>query len=166
MRLHLLVIPVFAVFAAWPISMVAGDTVIADSNIGQAIPGVENGQRAAMNWSLNCRGCHGADARGTSDDVPDMAGLMARFLSVDGGRDYLVRVPGVAFSSLGDDELAELVNWTLYRFDRDHVPPLFKPYDAAEVAELRGEPYVSEANIRRKELLGYMREGEAVAPSP
>lgn len=163
MMLRLLVI---GLLAGWPISMVAGDTVMTDSNAGQAIPGVANGQRAAMNWALNCRGCHGADARGTSDDVPDMAGLMARFLSVDGGRDYLVRVPGVAFSSLGDDELAELVNWTLYRFDREHIPLQFKPYNAAEVAMLRDEAYVSEANIRRKELLSYMREGEAAAPSP
>lgn len=162
MTLRLLMIGLVAA----SISTVADDTVFADSNGVRVMSGVENEQRASMNWDLNCRGCHGEDARGTSSDVPDMAGMAARFLSVDGGRDYLVRVPGVAFSSLGDDELAELVNWTLYRFDRDHVPPQFKPYDSVEIHKLREQAYISDASMRRKDLLRYLGEIGADAPSP
>lgn len=85
-----------------------------------------------------------------------MAGLVARFLSVEGGRGYLVRVPGVAFSSLGDDELAELVNWMLYRFDAEHIPSDFIPYTAEEVRSLRSQPLMSDAKKMRQELMEYL----------
>jgi len=86
---------------------------------------------------LNCQGCHRADGRGTGDAVPALSGVAARFLSVPGGREYLIRVPGVAGSPLEDAPLSALVNWMLRRFDPRHLPVDFKPYTAAEVASYR-----------------------------
>ncbi len=120
------------------------------------MPGVSNGKKAVVNWALGCRGCHGNDARGNAGGAPALRGMVAQFLTLNGGRDYLIRVPGVAFSPLPDAELAELVNWMLYHFDPDHVPNDFKPYTAEEVKILRAKPLVSNANTVRKELLEYL----------
>jgi hypothetical protein len=72
--------------------------------------------------------------------VPALAGSVARRLRAPGGREYLVRVPGVAQSPLGDAELAAVLNWMLRRFDPDHLPSDFVPYRADEVGELRKHP--------------------------
>ncbi len=56
-------------------------------------------QRAAaygpgVEYALNCQGCHRADGAGTPGSVPSLADSVARFLTVPGGREYLVQVPG------------------------------------------------------------------------
>lgn len=109
--------------------------------------------RAQYNWVLHCQGCHGADARGTPGSVPSLADNIARFLKIKAGRAYLGRVPGVAFVELSDTEVAELLNWVVQRFDRDHLPKTFTPYSKEEVGALRREPLISSANIERQKLL-------------
>ncbi len=78
---------------------------------------------------------------------------MAKFLRVPGGREYLIRVPGVAASPLQNEDLAEVVNWMLWRFDEVNVPADFQPYSAAEVGRLRLKPLRLEASQMRGELL-------------
>lgn len=115
-------------------------------------PGVQNEARAKMNWMLNCQGCHQPDASGSANGAPSMANEVARFLSVDGGREYLTRVPGVANAGLADDQLAELLNWTLSTFDKDHLPAAFAPFTQEEMAAGRARPLVSEAAVMRAAL--------------
>ena len=88
-------------------------------------------------WMLNCQGCHRADGSGIGSEVPAMPGIVARFLAVPGGREYLIRVPGVAASPLPDDSLAVLVNWMLKKFDPENIPGHFTPYTPEEVSSLR-----------------------------
>lgn len=116
-------------------------------------PGVENAQRAWQNWTLNCQGCHRPDGSGTEGTAPSLAGTVARFLSVPGGREYLARVPGVAASPLSSPDLAEVVNWMLWRFDREHLPAGFQPYTADEMSRLRTAPLRMEASQMRSALL-------------
>lgn len=111
----------------------------------EAIPGVANAARAKQNWMLSCQGCHRADATGTAQTTPTMAGFVARFLHVPGGREYLVQVPGVATAALSDADLAEVVNWSLVRFDAANIPADFKPYAPGEVGRLRLKPLRAEA---------------------
>ena len=101
--------------------------------------GVDNPQRAWQNWTLNCQGCHRPDGTGSAGTAPSLAGTVARFLSVPGGREYLGRVPGVATSPLSNADLSEVMNWMLWRFDQAHLPPDFRPFTAAEVGQLRTE---------------------------
>lgn len=115
--------------------------------------GVENAQRAWQNWTLNCQGCHRPDGTGSASTTPSLAGETSKFLSVPLGREYLTRVPGVATSPIGDAQLAELLNWMLWRFDPQHLPKSFVPFDAAEVGRLRREPLRLEASKMRAELL-------------
>lgn len=116
-------------------------------------PGVENTQRAWQNWTLNCQGCHRLDGTGSATTSPSLAGTVAKFLWVPGGREYLGRVPGVATSPLSNADLAELVNWMLWRFDRQNLPATFEPYTAAEIGQLRAQPLRLEASQMRSDLL-------------
>ncbi len=104
-------------------------------------------------WMINCQGCHRADGGATSDQVPALRGSVAKFLTVDGGREYLIRVPGVSMAPLSDESIASLTNWMLNEFDREDIPADFKGYTADEVRELRQEPYSSEAGTIRAGLL-------------
>jgi hypothetical protein len=115
--------------------------------------GVANAQRAWQNWTLNCQGCHRFDGSGSDATAPGIAGTVAKFLRVPGGREYLIRVPGVATSPLSDADLAEVMNWMLWRFDKEHLPASFQPYTAAEIAPLRARPLRLEASQMRSTLL-------------
>jgi mono/diheme cytochrome c family protein len=115
--------------------------------------GVENQQRAWQHWTLNCQGCHRPDGSGSEGTAPSLAGTVARFLSVPGGRDYLARVPGVATSPLSDRDLAEVLNWMLWRFDGGHIPANFEPYTPEELGTLRIHPLRIEASQMRRDLL-------------
>ena len=111
-------------------------------------------QSAEIMYMLNCQGCHRADGGGTGSAVPSLAGLVARFLSVPAGREYLIRVPGVEASPLSDHSLAIVVNWMLQTFDREHVPADFIPYTAQEIGSFRKMgPYGTEASSVRLALL-------------
>ncbi len=115
--------------------------------------GVTNVQLAWQNWALNCQGCHRLDGSGSDATAPSLAGTVAKFLWVPGGREYLIRVPGVATSPLSDADLAEVMNWMLWRFDKEHLPPNFQPFTAAEMGALRSRPLRLEAAGMRSDLL-------------
>ena len=123
--------------------------------------GVENAQRAWQDWTLNCQGCHRPDGTGSPGTAPSLAGTVARFLSVPGGREYLGRVPGVATSPLSNADLSEVLNWMLWRFDKEHLPASFRPFTAAEIGELRSAPLRLEASQMRAELLKMADERSA-----
>ena len=105
---------------------------------------------AALDYAVNCQGCHRADGSGTLPGVPALAGSVGSFLRVPGGREYLGRVPGVAQASLDDAALARVVNWMLDRFGHDGLPADFVPYTAEEVGRLRQKPLTDVDRVRRE----------------
>lgn len=100
---------------------------------GTALAG---GSPAEM-YTLNCWGCHKPRAEGIPGTVPRLADSMGDFLHVPGGREYLVEVPGVAASALSDAEIAQVLNWLLFTFNKAELPADFKPYTADEIAKYR-----------------------------
>jgi len=129
-----------------------------------AMSGVPNVARAHQNWMLKCQGCHRPDATGTPATTPPMKGKVAMFMHTDGGREYLGRVPGVATAGLPDDQLAELVNWTLQYFDPAHVPKDFKPYTAKEIGQLRSRPLRTDAATVRGGLMAKIDASKSIGP--
>jgi len=115
--------------------------------------GVINQQRAWQNWTLNCQGCHRPDGSGSAGTAPPLAGTVSKFLTVPGGREYLGRVPGVATSPLSNADLADLMNWMFWRFDKEHLPADFTPFTAEEIGRLRTSPLRLEAAPMRAALL-------------
>jgi len=106
----------------------------------------------ALDYALNCQGCHRADGAGTPGSVPALAGSVGKFLRVPGGREYLVRVPGVAQAPLDDAATAAVLNWILARFGAGDTPADFSPYTAAEVGGLRRNPLTDVERVRRELL--------------
>ena len=104
----------------------------------------------ALDYALNCQGCHRADGAGTPGSVPALAGSVGKFLRVPGGREYLVRVPGVAQAPLDDAATAAVLNWILERFGHDDLPADFAPYTAAEIRGLRASPLTDVERVRRQ----------------
>jgi cytochrome c553 len=133
----------------------------ADSPFGRAFydpaepdfAGVTDMRRAWQNWTLNCQGCHRADGSGTVGTAPPIKDTVARFLHAPGGREYLAEVPGVAAAPFSDEEIAELMNWMLRRYDAAHLPANFQPYTAEEIARLRLTPLGMDATVLRTKLL-------------
>jgi hypothetical protein len=115
-----------------------------------------------VDYMLECRGCHGADGAGSPEAVPDLRDSIGRFLTVPGGRSYLVRVPGSAQSGLDDPALAALLNWMIRRFGPAEVARGFRPYSGAEVGALRRTPLVDVETVRA----GLLRALGGAAPQP
>ena len=102
-----------------------------------------------LDYTLNCMGCHGADGLGAPPEIPRLKDRMGYYLDVDGGRSYLVQVPGARQSALSNDALAGVLNWMLDRFAGASKPAHFEPYAADEVAHLRATPPNDVAAVRR-----------------
>jgi mono/diheme cytochrome c family protein len=99
-----------------------------------------NDAAAARNFLMHCAGCHHADGHGLPQNgIPDLA-LSGPLAGSAEGRRFLIQVPGVAQSRLGDGELADMLNWLLDRFSRAGLPAGFQPYDAGEIVRARAEP--------------------------
>lgn len=110
-----------------------------------------NERRAQFNYQLFCQGCHTPDGTGAMA-VPRMKDQVGYFLTIPEGREYLVRVPGSATSALGDDELAEVLNWIVREFAGASAPADAEPYSAEEVGRLRQHP-LNEVEQYRVQLL-------------
>ena len=111
--------------------------------------GAAGAETPAVNYLLQCQGCHRENGAGTPGSVPALAGFVAEFLTVPGGREYLVRVPGSAQSPLSDAALAELLNWIVKRFGPDEAAASAAPFSEAEVAKLRRPPLIDVEATRR-----------------
>jgi hypothetical protein len=114
--------------------------------------GAQAGQLPQNNYMIHCQGCHLPDGTGTPPDVPSFANQLFQFLRVEGGRAYLVQVPGTANAPLDDHEVAELLNWMLDRFSDRSLPADFVPYSEKEIARYRSEVLIDPAT-RRQSLL-------------
>lgn len=101
---------------------------------------IQNAALAEQNWLLNCQGCHKAGAVGKGTEMPNMNGEISKFLSVPGGKEYISQVNGIANSPLSDEDLADLMNWMLVRYDPSHIPVNFSGFKAEDLSRLRQTP--------------------------
>ena len=119
--------------------------------------GVYDADQAHIDYMLKCQGCHRPDGSGDDHSNPPLRAMVARFLTVPGGRAFLGKVPGVATTNLDDQRLANLLNWTLHRFDPDHIPASFHPYTPQELKDLRQNPLrLERATTRARLVAGFV----------
>lgn len=88
-------------------------------------------------YLLYCRGCHLANGQGVPPVVPTLVDQLGRLLTVPGGREYLIRVPGVSQTPMDNQRLASVLNWVMTEFNADTLPEEFKPYSDKEIGEAR-----------------------------
>ena len=120
--------------------------------IGLTIVAGADDHRASINYTLHCQGCHLAGAEGLENEVPRMRDFVGYYLHSQEGREFLIQVPGVATSSIGDAELAELMNWLLLEYSPQQLPASFTPYTTAEVRSLRSSLERDPTNTRQRIL--------------
>ncbi len=99
-------------------------------------------------YLLYCRGCHLASGEGVPPDVPTLVDEMGRIVSVPGGREYLIRVPGVSQTAMNNDDLAAVLNWVLTELNADTMPENFTPYTGEEVGKARPKVLVDPLKYR------------------
>lgn len=120
---------------------------------GIAAPGgvtpnmASNGRKPQINYMTECQGCHMPDGRGIAGHVPSMKGEVYRFLDVEGGRAFLVQVPGSANSKLSDADLSALLNWLIPKMGGP-AEGGFQPYTPQEVAAYRAKRMVDVTGTR------------------
>src|ERR1700722_20578680 len=106
--------------------------------------------RPAVNYQINCMGCHLGDGSGQVGRVPSIRRSLVLFSASREGRDYIVRVPGVAQSPLSDGDTAALLNWMARNLSDLKLPPDFVDYSEAEVQGLRHRPLAKVSDVRAR----------------
>ena len=114
-----------------------------------SVPASELNDPVRANYLFSCRGCHLADGRGVPPEVPTLRDTLGRLISSQEGREYLVRVPGVAQSRLDDAELAAVLNYVLLEFNKATLPEDFRPYTKREVSKVRKQLLADPEAYRR-----------------
>ena len=112
------------------------------------IPLSANAQSASNLYLLNCWGCHGSHGEGIKATAPPLIGL-GDFLKAEGGRAYIIEVPGVSLSALDDAQIATVMNWVLANMSKDRLPRDFSPYTADEVHRYRAIRLAELSKTRR-----------------
>ncbi len=108
------------------------------------------GYQPIVNYQLHCMGCHLADGSGESGRVPSIRSSLVLFSGTPEGREYVIRVPGVAQSPLSDQETATLLNWMARNLSDLAVPTVFVDYTAAEVQRWRTRPLAQVSAVRAR----------------
>jgi cytochrome c553 len=105
----------------------------------------------AGTYLLYCGGCHGINGHSSDTAVPSLKGQVDAFLCLPAGREYIIRLPNVAFAPLSDARLADLMNFVL-TFGQTREGKGDPPYTAAEVNTLRRRPLLGQpiATYRRQ----------------
>lgn len=109
-----------------------------------------------VNFQLQCMGCHHADGAGEKGRVPSIRRTLVLFSSLPEGREYLLRVPGVAQATLSDQDLAALMNWMVRNLSDVPLPRDFVEFAPAEVRAARRHPLVA-VTAQRSHLLNLVR---------
>jgi hypothetical protein len=103
-----------------------------------------------VNYQLRCMGCHLGDGSGQPGRVPSIRRSLVLFSASLDGRDYIVRVPGVAQSPLSDEDTAALLNWMARNLSDLELPPGFVDYSEEEIHRLREHPLVRVSAARAR----------------
>ena len=90
-----------------------------------------------ISYLLYCGGCHLPDGTGTPPEVPSLHEDLGRIVQLEGGREYIVRVPGASQAPVSNQELAEILNWILHNFNATTLASNFSPLTESEVAAAR-----------------------------
>lgn len=116
----------------------------------------------AVNYQLHCMGCHLADGSGEPKRIPSLRRSLVLFSAFVEGRNYVIRVPGVAQSPLSDEETAALLNWMADNLSDLKMPAGVAAYSAAEIHGLRNRPLAAVRAIRAR----LWQAATAKPPSP
>jgi hypothetical protein len=108
---------------------------------------------AQSHYLESCGGCHGILGSSSKKEVPELRGAVGQFLCTPAGREYIVRLPNVAFADLDDRQLADVMNFVVFGLGGLSIPPGARPYSAAEVGALRTQPLKNSSLARMRRIV-------------
>ncbi|AQV94412.1 hypothetical protein BJN34_10990 [Cupriavidus necator] len=114
---------------------------------------------AYRNYTLNCMGCHGPAGEAVAGKIPPLGQALGWFMHSPAGRQFAISVPGASNSALSDEELAQVTNLLLLRFNQAELPPDFQPYTADEVREHRRPALKDVATVRAGVIAELRKKG-------
>ncbi len=117
-----------------------------------AAAGAAGAYQPRVNFQLHCMGCHLGDGSGQPGRVPSIRRSLVTLSMSREGRDYIVRVPGVAQSPLSNEDTAVMLNWMVRNLSDLAVPSGFTEYSAAEIQGLRDRPLTQVKAVRARLL--------------
>lgn len=106
----------------------------------------------------HCSGCHGMQGNSAPAEIPVLRDRVGYFMCTQEGREYLIRLPNVAYSAISDNqELANMMNFVVFGLGGNSAPAGTRPFSAAEVARLRTRALATQSLIAaRAEVVGKM----------
>ena len=123
-----------------------------------------------LSYSRSCGGCHGLMGVSAKDEVPDLRNRVGIFLCSSKGRDYVVRLPNVAFAAMDDETLAGALNFMMFDLGGPSVPSnsnrFSRPFTAQEVNRLRVRPLKARNLLQLRTEALAMSSPECLASSP
>jgi cytochrome c553 len=115
---------------------------------------VSQAEEPKIAYWLHCAGCHGLEGRGTPPEIPTLINEPGVIASLPGGRDYLMRVPGVSQAGLNDEELAAVMNYVMDEFNSATMAADFSDFSAEEMARSRTQTLLDPLRRRAEILAG------------
>jgi hypothetical protein len=113
----------------------------------------------------HCSGCHGMQGDSAPAEIPVLRGRVGYFMCIQEGRDYLIRLPNVAYSAITDDqELADMMNFVVFGLGGNSAPKGTKPYTAAEVGRLRTRALATQSLIAERDAVVEKMLGNCKVP--
>jgi hypothetical protein len=106
----------------------------------------------------HCSGCHGMQGDSAPAEIPVLRGRVGYFMCTQQGREYLIRLPNVAYSAITDNqELADMMNFVVFGLGGNSAPKGTRPYTAQEVARLRTRALATQSLMAvREDVVGEM----------
>jgi hypothetical protein len=96
----------------------------------------------------HCSGCHGMQGNSAPAEIPVLRDRVGYFMCTQEGREYLIRLPNVAYSAIADNqELADMMNFVVFGLGGNSAPKGARPFTAAEVARLRTQALATQSLI-------------------
>lgn len=109
---------------------------------------------AQSDYLEQCGGCHGLQGSSVPSPIPVLKGRVGYFMCTKAGREYLGRLPNVAYSKVDDAALAEMLNFVVFDLGEGTAPAKARPFEAAEVGRLRAQPMMGQTvEITRKAVV-------------
>ena len=96
----------------------------------------------------HCSGCHGMQGNSAPAEIPVLRDRVGYFMCTKEGREYLIRLPNVAYSAISDNQqLADMMNFVVFGLGGSSAPRDARPVTAAEVARLRTRALATQSLI-------------------
>ena len=100
----------------------------------------------------HCSGCHGMQGNSAPAEIPVLRDRVGYFMCTQQGREYLIRLPNVAYSAITDNqELADMMNFVVFGLGGNSAPKGTRPYTAQEVARLRTQALATQSLMAARE---------------